>query len=218
VTSDRELQRKISTSLQFPGGISAISGAPSRDFATRYFSAPSRALAGVFTRDPRSQRRYAGGKLDNLLVCYRFFKALRNAIAHNGGRANNEVLNSYARFKPIATGAALGLKEAPIHSPISQVGDLIHLNLRGVTGLSNIILHIVTTYDTDFGETRPAEREVAARVKQASGEDRRTITTRSPKREQQIIARVRSANLPSVNLTPAFEKFLKSEGLIPSYA
>jgi hypothetical protein len=218
VTSNDQQQRKISNSLQFPGGALAIPDAPKRDFAASFFASPSPALAGIFTRDPRTLRRYAGTRLDNLLLCYRFFKAKRNAIAHNGGRVNKEVLDNYNRFKTVATTAALGLKEVPTHSPIAAIGDPIHLDLRGVTGLTNVILHIVTTYDIDFGQMQPAEKEVVSRIKLSWNDSGQMIAARNPRREQQILARVQSANLPSAQLTPAFEAFLKSEGIIPSYA
>lgn len=178
---------------------------------------PAVALKGVFTRDPRSQRRYSGPHLDNLLLCFRFFKALRNAIAHNGGRVSEEVLKSYLRFRPIATPAALGRQEVPAHSQITKVDEPIRLNLRGVIGLSDVILQIVTTYDMDFGETHLAAREVAIRIKSTSLANQNMIP-HTDRREKRILARVRAANLPSARLTTEFEAFLKSEGIIPGYA
>lgn len=215
--SDADLQRRISNGLQFPGGSSQIPGAPTRDFAYSYLTVSSSHLTGVFARDPRSLRRYAGGKLDNLLLCYRFFKSLRNAIAHNGGRIDTEVLNNYARYSPVANATALGLKEAPVHPPIKNIDDPIHLDLRGVTGLTNVILHVVTTYDIDFGESMIAEKEVATRIRATSKPNAKMFAGRSGKRNQQILARVQSANLPNAVLTSAFEAYLKAEKIIPGY-
>lgn len=50
---------------------------------------------------------YSLPTLDNLLICYRFFKACRNSQMHRGSIANSVDEQAYLRFAPIASPNAL---------------------------------------------------------------------------------------------------------------
>jgi hypothetical protein len=102
-------RRKVSTGLQFPtkGSNDTISK----------LTKQSPSLQGVFLGSCQKNRRYAGRKLNNLLICYRFFKAMRNMLAHNGGEADQETVNAYNNFKAVDTIAHLGLRRKPRTTP-----------------------------------------------------------------------------------------------------
>jgi hypothetical protein len=143
---------------------------------------------------------------------------MRNAIAHNGGRATQEVANNYARFSMVANAGTLGLKEVPAHGPLS-LGDQIRLQWRGMTGLGQVILRIITTYDIEFGESLVAEKEVVRRLKAVP--IKRGIfpgSDRPAKRKNRILAPFVEANLPPTNLSAEAESWLKKQGIIPNYA
>jgi hypothetical protein len=114
---NKNLSRKVSKGLQFPpsqlGG--AKDGAP---WALATLNKPSSSLQDVFRPGYATHPRYAGNNLENLLICYRFFKCMRNMVAHNGGRADQETVDAHARFATVANVAKLGLTEVPKYHPV----------------------------------------------------------------------------------------------------
>ena len=148
-------QRNVSKNLQFPTRLPATPIAQ--------LVQPSAALRGVFSRSTKKNSKYSIQTLDNLLICYRFFKTMRNVLAHNGGVANQETVDTYNEFRSIGNVSSLGLAEVPVHHPII-LGQPVKLELRGVIGLSDVILRIITTYDADLSESSLAEREVIDRI------------------------------------------------------
>src|SRR5208282_708264 len=73
-------------------------------------------LVDAFKSGTSLGRWYSGAKIQNLLLCYRFFKVIRNSWIHNGGRATTELMAAYTAFLPVATTAHLGVKEVPAHA------------------------------------------------------------------------------------------------------
>jgi hypothetical protein len=103
-------------------------------------------------------RKYSRTHLDNLLLCYRFFKESRNAISHNGGIADQKLIDAHQAFTQIAKPTDLGIKEVPLHC-VPVLGRPILLNLRGVVGLSDVIIRIISTLDAELSDTSFAENE-----------------------------------------------------------
>ena len=46
----------------------------------------------------------------NLILCYRYFKEIRNAQVHSGGIANQTAVDAYNAFLPVSGKAGLGRK------------------------------------------------------------------------------------------------------------
>jgi hypothetical protein len=213
---DEKLERDIATAMQFPGGASVIPGTRGRDWAYSKFGPTSAGLANVFGSAKRRNKRYSPTNIDNLLICYRFFKAMRNKLAHSGGRADTEAVNAYQRFLPIASPSSLGLQEVPKHNPIT-LGGPIRLELRGVIGLCDVILRIIATYDVDLSDRQLAEQELLLRLKPIPG-NRRLIKGVDPQiRERRISELIKEARLPDVNITPQLKALLKDKSIIPSF-
>lgn len=208
-------QADVAKALQFPqrpGG--------GRDRSTAYgeLGPASSAMQAAFDWDHKVSGRYAGSNVDNLLVCYRYFKEIRNSIAHNGGRATANALTAYTAFSAIATTAALGgVAEVPEHSPIFAVGEPVKLSFRGTIGFADIVLRIIATYDVDLSSMRIAEREFRERFPSTLG----GIWNRAVKEEKrlkQLRTKLSTYNLPDLVLTEAFQKFLRDEQIVPAYA
>ncbi|MGM4889909.1 hypothetical protein [Tardiphaga sp. 11_C7_N12_6] len=197
--------RKLRKSLQFPSANKSSNVAK--------LVKPSAALTGVFLASCRKNAKSSEASLNNLLVCYRFFKEMRNKLAHNGGRADIETVNSYNEFKIIGTTADLGLPEVPLHHPVA-VGDKIALELRGVIGLSDVILRIITTYDTILSESMLAEQAILGRIVPVTKKDQ---LVKSNAKNRKISARIHNSGLPEAVLTPAFLAFLRREKIIPAF-
>ena len=198
-------QRRVSKSLQFPG---APSVSPIQQLVS-----PSSSLAGVFSSSVYSNKRYSSGALHNLLICYRFFKAMRNMLAHNGGIADQETVDAYQRFSSVATIAALGVPEVPMHHSL-MLGDEIKLELRGVIGFSDVILRIITTYDAHLSESTLAENEVASRILPVAKKDQ---FVKAEHKDRRILKMVHNAGLPTATLTPAFVSLLQLKRVIPAF-
>jgi hypothetical protein len=207
---------KIAKALQFPGGAAAFPKANGRDWAFGHLNHASPSLAGVFAAQAKSNKRYAGNKIDNLLLCYRYFKELRNMIAHNGSRANERAELSYEKFQTVASIASLGVTEVLMHHPVVRE-DEIKLEFRGVTGLGDIILRIITTYDADLSETRMAEHELLARVLPVSKADQFLRARDARNRTRRIEGTIYESGMPRPILNPAFELLLKKNKIIPHF-
>lgn len=198
-------QRSVSKRLQHPS-----TGAQS---AMAQLAVPSSVLSGVFQAGVLSNKRHAPQTLNNLLVCYRFFKEMRNMLAHNGGMASQQCLDSYSAFQPIATAAALGLPEVPKYQPV-LLNAPIQLELRGVIGLSDVILRIIATYDGQLASSVLAENEVLRRIAPVQ---KKNQLIKATQRDRRILSMVHNAGLPTASITPQFIGFLKNHGVIPKF-
>ena len=139
--SDEERARKIVKALQYPV---SRSGRNYRQGYQRICGGVSE-LVGVFRLGTALGRWYSGPKLQNLLLCYRMFKEIRNANAHSGGKATPELMEAYTAFAPVATPTDLGVKIVPKHST-PTLDKTIVLELEGVYAFSDIILRLIATY------------------------------------------------------------------------
>ena len=134
LTLNGDTKRRTYKDLQYP----SLSG---RGFE-RAYSALGPAvpeLLGVFTTP---SKWHSPTQIQALTYCFRFFKELRNALTHNGGRATPELMGAYGDFAPVATPSALGVKEAPAHE-VPILGQPIKLVLRGVYGFSDVVLRMI---------------------------------------------------------------------------
>jgi len=204
---------EVAESLQFP-----IKVPPQQknghDWAFAQFGPSVPELRGVFYMR-HGTKRYAGPNLNNLLICYRYFKSLRNMLAHNGGRATPQMVNAYTAFASVATKTALGLDEVPLHHPVT-LGGRVKVELRGVTGLCNVILRIMTTYDAELSDRQVALNEVNART--ATLNSRLRMPPSEPsKRAERIQGLLHAGSLPTAVATPALIDHLKVTGKIPAF-
>jgi hypothetical protein len=210
IASD-EARRKAVKALQFPvaqRGKNYLGG-----YAALGLKIPE--LAGVFNSGKALGRWYSGAHVQNLLLCYRFFKEIRNVGVHNGGRATQELMNAYAGFLPVATPTNLGLKEVPKHA--APVLDQVILpELRGAYGFSDVVLRLIATYDRELSDRKGALAEIDRRMKVLPGV-KRSHSIEPGKRTRLIDGLFLEANLPKGNLTPAFFEFLKRTKRIPAH-
>jgi hypothetical protein len=123
---------------------------------------PSTLLRDAFYAQLVTQRKYSLARLDSLLKCYRFFKESRNCLAHHGGKASPRLVDAYQTFQAVAAPADLGMVEVPRHHPVA-LGAPVQLDLRGVVGLSDIIIRIIVTLDAELSGAQSAEEELIRR-------------------------------------------------------
>ncbi|MDB5507032.1 MAG: hypothetical protein JWR75_1670 [Devosia sp.] len=105
-------KKDLSKNLQFPGIANKTKGVLN---AYADLGSDIVDLTGVFFYDPAVLRRHSKSP-QHLLLCYRYFKELRNCIAHRGGKSSQAAVDAYLAFAPIATPSLLGVEGASPHT------------------------------------------------------------------------------------------------------
>lgn len=160
----------------------------------------------------QTNRKYSLAQLDELLICYRYFKECRNVLVHYGGVATQRAVDAYAAFSQLSR-AALGVTEVPAHYPILAEKDRVELSLRGVVGFGEIVLKLVSTLDIEISRSVHAERVLKDRWSAVVGKGRDLPAAPRARREA-IIKLIRKLDLPAPRSPDALLPLLKRNGLI----
>jgi hypothetical protein len=157
-------------------------------------------------------RKYSGTKIEELLKCYWFFKECRNSLVHRGALVDQKLLNAYGSFNPL-TRNDLGLAEKPAYSPINALGDKVAPQLRGVVGLADVVLRIITTLDAELSKCQEAENVLNSMWYEKHG-GAVTLPYDLTSRNQRVIRLVVQLNLPKPSHPDELMTMLKRLGLI----
>ncbi|GHG21097.1 hypothetical protein GCM10017322_18060 [Paracoccus aerius] len=199
-------KRAIEKQLQFPTG--ASNGGVTQALTTL---GVSNLFIGNVTWDKRITERIDEGGIDRLLICYRYFKEIRNSVAHNGGRVGQRQLDAQAEFSHAINSGKIGRANAPQFHSAQSVGDEVKLSYRGVIGFSEVLLHIVATYDCVFAKTPLAENEMKAILQP----DKQIWPTSEAGKIRRFNKVFDPSKFPKITPAPTVVAYLKSEGLIP---
>lgn len=90
------------------------------------------------------------GYIDNQILLYKYFKQCRNCVAHGDKKFSAEVEKIYLEVRNL-TPEECDLKEIP-EMACSEADSPFELKLRGVVGFTQVLLKIITYYDTMVGE------------------------------------------------------------------
>jgi hypothetical protein len=202
--------KSFQAALQFPhqgrGANAGVTGA-----ITALTSQQSTPMRDSFHTTLSGGKYYDLGRLNEMLLCYRFFKELRNAEMHRGGIADQRVVDAYAAFLPIATPAALGVPEVPAHT-VPSLGSAVEVSLRGVVGFSGLVLKIIATIDAELSSALPAEKALMVRWKRIHP-NKRMLSADATKRENQIIKMANRAGFPKPSSPTKLANWLSAKGL-----
>ncbi|MEB3324186.1 MAG: hypothetical protein VKM17_02470 [Cyanobacteriota bacterium] len=105
-------------------------------------------------------KKYANQKIENLLKCYSYFKECRNSLIHRGSLVDQKVFDAYVSYNAL-TRNDLGLKEKPQCTTANSIGDKVAPQLRGIVGLTDVVLRIITTLDAELCKCKEAESVLA---------------------------------------------------------
>lgn len=202
-------KRAVEKQLQFPSTSSngGLSGA-------RSTLGVSNLVAGAITWDKRAARRIDEANIENLLICFRYFKELRNSISHNGGRAGQRQLDAQSDYHQAISSGKIGSVQAPVYLPVQTLADEIKPIYRGVIGFSEVILHIIATYDCILSRTPVVENELRAVL----NPDNITWPTSDVGKMRRFNKVFDRNKFPKFAPTPDLVAFLKAEGFIPQSA
>jgi hypothetical protein len=173
----------------------------------------SSALRSSFHQSLATNRKYSPNHLQELLVCYRYFKEVRNSLIHGSGSALTKLISAERNYAAL-TAASLGLSERPEFFPLSS-STPPKLSLRGVVGFGEVVLKLVCTIDTELAATGFAEKDFKRRWRIENGGGASLVAaTDVARRNRRIGVLTRKLGLPTPVMTPAFLAWLRTEGLI----
>lgn len=150
--------------------------------------------------------------IEQLLICYRYFKEARNSLVHAGGSASEHFVSAQDAYKEL-TNQDLELKEVPAISSHTK-GSPIKLILRGVVGFGDVVLRLVSTLDAEFSKSMWAENAFLSRWKACHGYSAVQVPAALEPRQKRIRELVRKLDLPAPEVTIQFEAWLRNNQCI----
>ena len=155
--------------------------------------------------------KYSGIKIEELLKCYWFFKECRNSLIHRGALVDQKLLNAYGSFNPL-TRSDLGLAEKPAYAQINALGDKVTPQLRGVVGLADVVLRMISTLDAELSRCQEAEGVLASMWSEKHG-GAVTLPFDVTSRNQKAMRLVVQLNLPKPSHPDQLVAMLRRLGL-----
>ena len=149
--------------------------------------------------------------LNRYLIVYRYFKEMRNCISHSNSTVSSLAVDWHKRASALSP-TDLGIKEVPrMLRPIE--GDPAVLSLRGVVGMSDVIIRLLTTLDAELAGVGAAETVLLDRWKEQYGSVV-ALSSQPSKRENQIKYHFRNAGLPTPFVPSDAADFLKKHAMV----
>lgn len=167
-------------------------------------------LRNAFYSTYKASKKYSYSKIENLFLAYRYFKECRNSLVHLGGNVDQKLVDASTAYDAL-TAANLDMAVKPEYTHFA-LGDKVRLHIKGVAGLTEILLRIVTTMDAEFIQSSRAESIFAHRVKTTlKGKSKRLDYFTKQKELRSIVQR--SAFAMPLTTNP-IEAFLKSKSIL----
>ena len=116
------------------------------------------ALDGAFWGVYKAKSHLDFSKLENYMLCYRYFKEARNCYMHHNFVASQKLIDAYNDYIPVATTTDLDVSEVPEIAP-PVLGQPVQLRLRDVIGFSQLVRRIIIISDINLLCTTAAEKE-----------------------------------------------------------
>ena len=202
--------------LQFPtqkDATGAVTAGVGSVLNTAHHSESQMIVTSIYpelTRHPKHSLPH----LESHLLCYHYFKELRNCLIHKGGIADHKCIDAYAAFSPVATPAALGMRECPQHVP-PTLNNPVGLSLRGVVGMTEVVLRLVVTLDSQFARNRRAETVFLTAWQQVyATKPKPMLPAGADQKRKRMRHLVRKIGLHTTDNMADLEAFLRSHSLV----
>ncbi len=171
-------------------------------------------LKAAFYSDLIKNKYNSLSSLEELMVIYRYFKECRNCIIHADGITNKELEAASRDITTLDASGRVPLPEFPKHFDL-KIGEPVILALRGVVGLSNIVLRLIATLDAELAYSKKAEDAFVANWKRLHGKRHYVLKSRDKaKRKAQVSRLVKKMALPEPQNLNQFEKFMLQRNLV----
>jgi hypothetical protein len=214
ITEQLALPSSSKKHLQFPPSVST-SGAASGMAAVQQLiqQHPSSVLDAAMHAALSTNRKYSAGHLDELLICYRYFKELRNCLIHGSSSALQKLRSAEQAYEAL-NASTLGLSQRPEYVALSDASPP-RPSLRGVVGFGEVVLKLVCTIDIELARTTYAEPDFIRRWRVLHGNQPVSVSGQQiNRRNWRIGVLVRSLGLPSPVSSSAFASWLRSNNLV----
>lgn len=182
-------------------------------FISQINASPSSVMTASFKPQFLKHKKVFIPQQGNMLKCYKYFKELRNCHIHNGGKADQRLLDSYNNFHLVSSPSAMHTKERIEYYPVT-LGEKTELSLRGVVGFCDIILRLMITIDAQISGSKAAEVSILSQVKKCNSPVRLTLNSDKNRAIGQINKLCRNANLPKPLMTEMVSKLFIDNGLV----
>lgn len=214
ITDQLALPAASKKNLQFPTSVSpsgVVTGVANVTNAVH--GSPSAVLSSTFHQVLSTNRKYSPNHLEEMLICYRYFKELRNALIHGSKSAISKLVSAQSSYSTL-TPASLGVAEKPHFIPYNSSAAPAP-SLRGVVGFGEIVLKLVCTMDIKLAESSFAEQDFKRRWKIENGSQPSLVAASEElRRNRRIGVLTKRLGLPNPAITPAFVAWLRSQGMI----
>lgn len=178
---------------------------------SRYInSSNSVAMTTLFYPVYKANKKYSYQRINATLYCYRIFKEIRNSFVHNAKLATQKCLDAYADYVANCSKASLAVVEVPIVNSMILNGKITP-SFRGVIGLTDIVIRLLVSYDSELIQTIAAERYFIGKFK-ASSENRKMLSSNQGKAQKQLIGRIRKCGFAAPVNIEDMKRFLSSNG------
>ncbi len=164
-------------------------------FLSKVNSTPSAVMQSAFQNSFLGHKKVFVAQQSGMLKCYKYFKELRNCHIHNGGVADQRLVDAFLDFTPISSPSAMKTKETIEHFP-ATLGTRTPLSLRGTVGFCDIVLRLMVTVDAQLSGSKAAEESALDRMHKGAGKYLLTLNRNSAVAHRQIGKICRNGNLP----------------------
>lgn len=169
-------------------------------------------LKNAFYNQYLSKKNNCQHELDNLMLCFRFFKEARNCYMHNSIFADQKLIDAYIKYSSVANVNSLCVDEVPqIYQP--QLNQEVEISLRGVVGFTAILIKIIRTCDTELLVSKYSEYEFINAWKQSENNGR-TLKTDPCRAADQIARYVKQCGYIKPSCIDEIKQFLLDKRLM----
>lgn len=158
-----------------------------------------------------AKKKYDWPRVQNLALCFRYFKEIRNSIMHGGGIATQVAAVAYANFLPVSDRHSLGMRANIEIFPVIE-GQPVKLSLRSVVGFSDVLIRLMHSIDAELMRGKPAEATLKRRLMNRSYP--MMLSSDARRRHHQICLRCATSGLSKPAKSDELYKYMVAEGLI----
>lgn len=195
--------------LQFP---SNGSNTGVNEILSGLLTVTSPTLINAFYRIYSSNKKFSLSKLNNLLICYRYFKECRNGFMHSGGLASQSLVDASILYDQLSA-TDLNIKVKPDYIRFN-LNDRIELKIQGVTGFTDIILQIITTIDAELIKSIKAENILISRLNKTVGYKPKGIDKLPKGKEKALRSIIQQSGFAKPERLDELEILMKSNNII----
>ena len=204
---------RLSKHLQFPTKINNGIASGGVQYAINSISLNnSPAMIGSIYPTIAQNKKNSPQHIEQQLICYRYFKELRNSLIHAGGGASAKFVSAESAYEQLTAGQ-LGVKEKPAFNG-HTIGSRITISLRGVVGFGEIVLRLVSTLDAEITKSAKAEQVFIQRWKEFHGDSPIQVSANQNLCKERIKKLIRKLGFPTLVVTPQFETLLRQSQCI----